>query len=104
MKIQNKFALVIAINYFDTNSELYGCINDGINITQSQAPAEEMLKSNINGLPGGFNAESSNPFAAATPYAPETVSSTEFGLKGKYFNNRMMIMKCNVGMSTRLKR
>ena len=40
---------------------------------------------------GGFNAESSNPFAAATPYAPETVSSTEFGLKGKYFNNRMMM-------------
>ena len=40
---------------------------------------------------GGFNAESSNPFAAATPYAPETISSTEFGLKGKYFNNRMML-------------
>ena len=40
---------------------------------------------------GGFNAESSNPFAAATPYAPETVSSTEFGLKGKYFDNRMMM-------------
>jgi len=40
---------------------------------------------------GGFNAESSNPFAAATPYSPETISSTEFGLKGKYFNNRMMV-------------
>jgi iron complex outermembrane recepter protein len=40
---------------------------------------------------GGFNAESSNPYAAATPYAPETISSTEFGLKGKYFNNRMML-------------
>ena len=40
---------------------------------------------------GGFNAESSNPFAAATPYSPETISSTEFGLKGKYFNNRMMM-------------
>ena len=39
---------------------------------------------------GGFNAESSNPYEAATPYAPETMSSTEFGLKGKYFNNRMM--------------
>ncbi|KRO97974.1 MAG: hypothetical protein ABS15_07715 [SAR86 cluster bacterium BACL1 MAG-120823-bin87] len=39
---------------------------------------------------GGFNAESSNPYEAATPYAPETISSTEFGLKGKYFNNRMM--------------
>ena len=40
---------------------------------------------------GGFKAESSNPFAAATPYSPETISSTEFGLKGKYFNNRMMM-------------
>ena len=40
---------------------------------------------------GGFNGESSNPFAASTPYAPETISSTEFGLKGKYFNNRMML-------------
>ena len=40
---------------------------------------------------GGFNAESSNPYAAATPYAPETITSTEFGLKGKYFNNRMII-------------
>lgn len=40
---------------------------------------------------GGFNAESSNPFDAATPYAPETISSTEFGLKGKYFDNRMML-------------
>ena len=40
---------------------------------------------------GGFNAESSNPFAAATPYAPETITSTEFGLKGKYFDNRMMM-------------
>ena len=39
---------------------------------------------------GGFNGESSNPYEAATPYAPETISSTEFGLKGKYFNNRMM--------------
>ena len=40
---------------------------------------------------GGFNAESSNPFAASTPYAPETISSTEFGLKGRYFDNRMML-------------
>jgi iron complex outermembrane receptor protein len=40
---------------------------------------------------GGFNAESSNPFAASTPYAPETMTSTEFGLKGKYFDNRMML-------------
>ena len=28
---------------------------------------------------GGFNAESSNPFAASVPYAPETVQSTEIG-------------------------
>ena len=40
---------------------------------------------------GGFNAESSNPYAASTPYAPETISSTEFGLKGRYFDNRMML-------------
>ena len=40
---------------------------------------------------GGFNAESSNPFAASTPYAPETIQSTEFGLKGRYFDNRMML-------------
>ena len=40
---------------------------------------------------GGFNAESSNPFAASTPYAPETVESKELGLKGRYFNNRMML-------------
>ena len=40
---------------------------------------------------GGFNAESSNPFAAATPYAPETITSTEFGLKGKYFDNSCLL-------------
>ena len=40
---------------------------------------------------GGFNAESSNPFAASTPYAPETVESKELGLKGRYFDNRMML-------------
>ena len=40
---------------------------------------------------GGFNAEASNPFAASTPYAPETVQSTEFGLKGIYFDNRLML-------------
>ena len=33
---------------------------------------------------GGFNAESSNPFAASTPYAPETVQSTEIGFKGMF--------------------
>ena len=40
---------------------------------------------------GGFNGESSNPFAASIPYAPETIQSTELGLKGQYFNNRMML-------------
>ena len=40
---------------------------------------------------GGFNGESSNPFAASVPYAPETIQSTELGLKGQYFNNRMML-------------
>ena len=40
---------------------------------------------------GGFNAESSNPFAASTPYAPETVQSTEIGFKGMYADNRLMV-------------
>lgn len=40
---------------------------------------------------GGFNAESSNPFAASTPYAPETVESIEIGWKGMYFDNRFQI-------------
>ena len=40
---------------------------------------------------GGFNAESPNPFVGSTPYAPETIQSTEFGLKGRYFDNRMML-------------
>jgi len=40
---------------------------------------------------GGFNAESSNPFAASTPYAPETIESKELGLKGRYLDNRMML-------------
>ena len=32
------------------------------------------------------------PFAViATPYAPETIESTELGLKGRYFDNRMML-------------
>ena len=30
--MSNKFALVIAINYFNTNNKLNGCINDGVNI------------------------------------------------------------------------
>ena len=40
---------------------------------------------------GGFNSESSMPLGTFNPYAPETIDSTEFGLKGKYFDNRMML-------------
>ena len=40
---------------------------------------------------GGINAEAPTPFEALKPYAPETVESTEFGLKGIYFDNRMML-------------
>ena len=40
---------------------------------------------------GGFNAESSNPFAASTPYAPETVESMEIGWKGIYMDNRLQV-------------
>ena len=40
---------------------------------------------------GGFNAESSNPFAASTPYAPETVESMEIGWKGVYMNDRLQV-------------
>ena len=40
---------------------------------------------------GGFNDEASNPFEGSVPYAPETIQSTEFGLKGRYFNERMML-------------
>jgi iron complex outermembrane receptor protein len=39
---------------------------------------------------GAFNAEASNPYAASTPYAPETVQATEFGIKGIYLDNRLM--------------
>ena len=40
---------------------------------------------------GGFNESAANPFEAATPYAPETISSRELGLKGRYFDNRMTL-------------
>lgn len=56
-----------------------GSDNDGINITQSQAPAEEMLKSNINGLPGGFNAEKRNEMKGPT----NDISNLLSGLKTK---------------------
>lgn len=61
----------ILSNDFSENTNLYFKVADGFKA-------------------GGFNAESSNPFAASTPYAPETVQSTEFGLKGMYLNNRLM--------------
>ena len=47
MKVQNKFALVIAINYFNTNSELYGCINDGYNIINFIKSKFKYLPQNI---------------------------------------------------------
>ena len=56
-----------------------GSDNDGINITQSQAPAEEMLKSNINGLPGGFNVEKRNEMKGPT----NDISNLLSGLKTK---------------------
>ena len=40
---------------------------------------------------GGINAEAPTPFEALKPYAPETIESTEFGLKGRYFDNRMIL-------------
>ena len=40
---------------------------------------------------GGINAEAPNPFEALKPYAPETIESTEIGLKGRYFDDRMML-------------
>ena len=46
---------------------------------------------------GGFNAEEAVNFATFSlangfkPYAPETIESTEFGLKGLYFDNRLAL-------------
>ena len=40
---------------------------------------------------GGINAEAPNPFESLKPYDPETIESTEFGLKGRYFDDRMML-------------
>ena len=40
---------------------------------------------------GGINAEAPTPFESLKPYAPETVESKELGLKGRYFDNRMML-------------
>ena len=40
---------------------------------------------------GGINAEAPTPFESLKPYSPETIESTELGLKGRYFDNRMML-------------
>ena len=40
---------------------------------------------------GGINAEAPTPFESLKPYEPETIESTELGLKGRYFENRMML-------------
>jgi iron complex outermembrane receptor protein len=40
---------------------------------------------------GGINGEAPTPFEALKPYASEKIESTEFGLKGRYFDNRMML-------------
>ena len=68
----DKTGTVILSHDYSDNTNLYFKVADGFKA-------------------GGFNAESSNPFGASTPYAPETISSTEFGLKGRYFDNRMML-------------
>ena len=38
-----------------------------------------------------FHAEAPTPFESLKPYSPETIESTELGLKGRYFDNRMML-------------
>ena len=40
---------------------------------------------------GGIKAEAPTPFESLKPYEPETIESTELGLKGRYFDNRMML-------------
>ena len=78
MKLQNKFALVIAINYFNTNSELYGCINDGYNIDKVElyslrrqigiVPQEPLL------FAGSINENISLTDPEATSYKPQAPS------------------------------
>ena len=53
--------------------------NDGINISQREAPAEEMLKSNINGLPGAFSKETRNEMKGPS----NDISNLLSGLKTK---------------------
>jgi iron complex outermembrane receptor protein len=40
---------------------------------------------------GGINGEAPTPIEALQPYESEKIESTEFGLKGRYFDNRMML-------------
>tara|TARA_B100001109_G_scaffold63675_1_gene52125 strand:- start:1350 stop:3536 length:2187 start_codon:yes stop_codon:yes gene_type:complete len=40
---------------------------------------------------GGYNTEASNPVQAGAGYGPELIESVEFGLKGRYMDNRVSI-------------
>ena len=40
---------------------------------------------------GGYNTEASNPAQAGQGYGPELIESVEFGLKGRYMDNRLSI-------------
>ena len=40
---------------------------------------------------GGYNTEASNPAQAGAGYGPELIESVEFGLKGRYMDNRLSI-------------
>jgi len=40
---------------------------------------------------GGYNTEASNPAQAGAGYGPELIESVEFGLKGRYMDNRVSI-------------
>jgi iron complex outermembrane receptor protein len=40
---------------------------------------------------GGYNTEASNPAQAGAGYGPELIESVEFGLKGRYMDNRLTL-------------
>ena len=40
---------------------------------------------------GGYNTEASNPVQAGQGYGPELIESVEFGLKGRYMDNRLTL-------------
>jgi len=40
---------------------------------------------------GGYNTEASNPIQAGAGYGPELIESVEFGLKGRYMDNRLTL-------------